>query len=308
MEYIDDFFRTHLFIEFFFKHDKMFLSEHMQPKENLHLLLEQYSVFPGCYEMASELNQKVNELPHKNNSKITVTFNNDWVKDVNLMYFDKVSEAAYWVDGSKWNYNDSNFKEITIFLNIPKIQPDSLIPLLMHELTHAYQDYKFRVNGSSYLEKARKQGTSKNPTIRIGSYEELKQKLAWILYHMNDMERSAYISQIEGVLKNTDKVFKDINEVWNFIKNTVVYRNYQTVFNWINEFEEIDDGVTQSKIMSWVEELSGLEFLSYPKFLKYLKKKQREYTTKFNKMLPKLSYNHLTMLEFASPTVNYLIG
>lgn len=55
LEELERLFKPHLFIEFFFGHDKMFLSEHMQKKENYSLLLEEYGVFPDCRWLKEKL-------------------------------------------------------------------------------------------------------------------------------------------------------------------------------------------------------------------------------------------------------------
>lgn len=303
---IESFFKPHLFVEFFFGHDKMFLSEHMQKKEDYPLLFEEYGVFPKCREMAEQLTYKVREFK-KWDETLSVEFNYNWVSIVNLKSSKDVGEAAYSVSESVWNEKLKKFDEVTICLNVNQINNNDFFPLLMHELTHAYQDYQLRLKGSSLKQNLEKIGANKNDTIYINSYEETKRRLAWVLYHINDFERSSYIVQINGYLDNTDKVFKNIRDVLTYLKNTIPYQNYTTIFEWCNYFYNVEDGITRSKILSWVEELSNFEFLSYEKFKNWLKGKELKYQNKFNTILPKLAYKHLNIIEFVSPTVNYLI-
>jgi hypothetical protein len=301
-----DFFKPHLFIEFFYGHDKMFLSEHMSLRENYHLLLEEYGVFNGCEKMAEQLTDKLNGFK-KWGQIISVSFNSEWVNKINLYSTQGVGEAAYEADNGIWNNNLKKFDEITIDLNVNNIDSDDFFPLIMHELTHAYQDYNLRLNGSSLINNLKKLGVNKNQTVKIDTYEETKRKLAWVLYHLNDFERSSYIAQIDGYLENTTKLFRNIKEVLDFMKSTTAYKNYQTIFEWIDDLCNIEDGKKMSEMLKYVEKLSNLEFLSYDKFKRWLRNKQWKYQYKFNTVLPKLAYKHLNMVEYVSPTVNYLI-
>jgi hypothetical protein len=230
------------------------------------------------------------------------------VEKVILVFDNSIYQGGYDLTSSFWSKKEGKFKSITIVLNVNNIDKGSFLPILMHELTHAYQDYSLRRKGLSYLSVAQKRGTAKNRINQIGSYEQIKQYVAWILYHLDDFERGSYIAQITGSVKSCDKVFDSISDVLDYIKSTVVYENYQTIFKLCDFLYSVDDGITQSRVLTYVEQLSNLEFLSYSKFIKWLKKKQLSYTMKFNKVLPKIAYDNLNIVEYASPSVNFLIG
>lgn len=305
-ELIENSFKPHLFIEFYYSGDRMFLSEHMLGESAYHLLLEQYGIFPGCREMANEILNHVNIL--KTGKKQTpIHFINLWVNTVYIKSDNNISQAAYELTTCKWNKSKNNFDSIIIDLNINNIKQSSFYPLIMHELTHAYQDYQLRLKGSSLLDSMQNYGVDKNNLVFINSYEETKQKLAWVIYHLNDFERSSYVAQIGYYFNNVDRVFNNIGEVMEFLKDTIPYKNYQMIFEWCSELYSIEDGKSQSQILTWVEQLSNLEFLSYKKFRNWLKEKQLRYQNKFNTIIPKIAYQHLNMVEYTTPNFDSLI-
>ena len=197
---------------------------------------------------------------------------------------------------------------ISRFLTINQEDSKTYVEMIiMHELTHAYQDYQLRLKGSSLLDSMQNYGVDKNNLVFINSYEETKQKLAWVIYHLNDFERSSYVAQIGYYFNNVARVFNNIGEVMEFLKDTIPYKNYQMIFEWCSELYSIEDGKSQSQILTWVEQLSNLEFLSYKKFRNWLKEKQLRYQNKFNTIIPKIAYQHLNMVEYTTPNFDSLI-
>lgn len=178
----------------------------------------------------------------------------------------------------------------------------------MHELLHAYENQQRRINNAPSMGKvARTIGYDKNPINKTPSYNDNKQKISYILYHLTDFERNAYIAQIKGELEACDKAFWDIKDAFEYIKTTVPYRNYQTIFSFCSELCDIDDNKIQNNILNYISELSNYKFETYGHFIKWLNTKMNNYQRKFNNILPKIAAEYLTLSESFNPSMIYLI-
>ena len=124
---------------------------------------------------------------------------------------------------------------------------------------------------------------------------------------MTDFERNAYIAQIKGELEACDKAFWDIKDAFEYIKTTVPYRNYQTIFSFCSELCGIENNKAQKDILKYVSELSNYNFKTYDDFRNWLNMKMKKYQRKFNNILPKIAAEYLTLSESFNPSMNYLI-
>ena len=241
----------------------------------------------------------------------------NWVKKIFVDVTTNVAEAGYSPSDSLFDRKLKVFNSITLSLNQSVIYQDDLLPLVMHELIHAYQDYNLKINGNSLDKKFLDKGYNKNKLpeepdeykqeIEAQELMALKYELSWLLYHFNDFERSAYISQITGYLKNCDKKFTKINDIMEYLRDTLPYENYETVFEWGDDFINLSYKEKQKQVMNWINEISNLKFRNYNDFVRWIKYKTQEYRCKFDCIIPKIAYQHLKMRRFTYPATTHLI-
>lgn len=302
---MEDTFRTHCFIEFYYHLGKGFLNEH-NSKLSFRKLNESYGVFNGCRTIAEQITEKVINTPcGENECKIVnMMLNNSWINMVEIaIYCDNNTITTAGYDPQKsfitkcgnGKEKVSKFYPLKLVVNASKIAGNStkLTVALMHELTHAYEDYNRRQNGNGSIgDEARRLGYYKNNVLSYdGDYENY---ISAMLYYITGFERNAFMAQFKGELDVCDKHFNSIGEIIDFLKNTQIYNNYDVVSSYIDFFStEIEEEV-QPFVLEFVEKISNLKFSTYNRFVKYLQKKKYEIERKMNTIIPKIAYEKLS--------------
>ena len=312
---LEESFITHLFVEFYYgsRHGLM-LSEQIG-KHPIELLSEQYGLFKNCETIARTISSFIKR--NYNRQIIDIPDLSDkWFKKITIVIVDWVNQAAYSPNRCEIDKQTNIFDRLIIYINPSIVGSNDLLPLLMHELTHAYQDYNLRLHNSSLDYEFSKKGSDKNSLkdspdeyqdINDNKLRELKYELSWLLYHLNDFERSSYIAQITGYLKKCNQRFLKISDVMDYLKNTIPYQNYEVIYEWSEHFININDENAKNKIMEWIDELSSLSFQRYSDFIIWLKDKRKKYRYKFDKILPKIAYEHFEMQRFTKPATTHSI-
>ena len=287
--------RTHTFIEFYYRKGNRFLNEH-NSKLSFRELNESYGVFNGCETLAREIFNRIKEIDLQNGESRNITLKmkgNHWIDSIEVFVFcDENSHT-----GASFNpYSEiilcgdrKKFSPLKLTLNL---KSSNIVVCLMHELTHAYEDYNRRIKQKkSILQKAYDNGYHLNNSI--GNYDNAKKYLSFILYYLNDFEINAHISQIKGELQNCNKHFVNIEQIVDFLRETDVYKRYHIIKNYIDFFSGVTDELSQIIVMSWIEDLSNLKFRSYQNFVKYMNKKYDKLERHMNRFIPKIAYEYL---------------
>lgn len=286
--------RTHIFIEFYYRHGK-FLNEH-NSKLSFNELNESYGVFNGCETLAKEIYNRLKELKLQSGERRIITLeleNNQWIDSIDVMaYVDEELNTGA-------SYNPSS--ELALYGNRNKFSPlkltvnlnsKNIVVNLMHELTHAYEDYNRKINDKpSITDKALENGYYFNKTV--GNYGNEKKYISYILYYLTDFEVNAHLSQLKGELQNCDNYFVNIQQIVDFLRKTDVYKRYSLIKNYIDFFSNISDKKSQSIVLSWIDDLSNLKFRTYKNFVNYINKKYDKIERHMNRFIPKIAYEYL---------------
>ena len=303
-----DSFPAHFFIEMYYNREKKnggFIYEEKLDHSHFTQLCESYGVFNGCEEITKEIMDIVDYML-KNNVEIfkTKINNNTFIENVEIKLTNSSSSAFY----SDSQIKNGKYNPLRLSIGFDTSKKKNIISSIMHELLHAYENQQRRINNAPSMGKvARTIGYDKNPINKTPSYNDNKQKISYILYHLTDFERNAYIAQIKGELEACVKAFWDIKDAFEYIKTTVPYRNYQTIFSFCSELCDIDDNKIQNNILNYISELSNYKFETYGHFIKWLNTKMNNYQRKFNNILPKIAAEYLTLSESFNPSMIYLI-
>ena len=287
---------THVFIEFYYRNGNKFLNEH-NSKLSFKKLNESYGVFDGCYELAKQIYDSIKQMVLKNGESRIINLsmkNNEWIESLQIMvYADEYSNTGASYNSSSQIVKCVNKKQkyFPLKLSINLVSKNIVISI-MHELTHAYEDYNRRINGKTSLsDKAIETGYYLNKSV--GNYDFEKKYVSFILYYLTDFEVNAHLAQLKGELQNCDKHFVSIQQIINFLKEKDIYKRYNVIKTYIDFFSSITDEESQKIVLEWVKELSELKFRTYQNFIKYINKKYEKIERHINRFIPKIAFEYL---------------
>lgn len=305
--------KSHIFIEYFYGTDKAFISEQLiKCREKL---FESYGLFNGCNEIAQKVYDTIKSFPKSNVLYVPVGHKFVDVIKLTIIYI------GY--DGAMYEPNkcevdeNGHFKVLSISIDSDLIKSHKkLFGSIMHELMHAYQDYNLIQKGYSLKSQMMNYGYYSN---NIGQYENdnIKDMISWLLYYLNGYERSAYVSDIRGQLEACKKVFNNISEIVDYIKNTDTYFNYEVIFQYSEQILGVTNADIKKDILKYANGLTakkdpnngkiyGLNnrFPDFKAFARWLKGRLDSVKRKFETIIPKIAYEHLKINEILSPQIN----
>lgn len=289
MNNIDKDFRAHLFVELFYREHKGFILE-QAVNESRNLLFEEYGVFNGCEKIAREIVKIVQDNFNFERSYYTIKMKNcDFIDSLQIMITNEYG-AGFDTNGSKL---DANFVYNPLCLQIGKKiiwNNDDALPCVMHELLHTYQNINLAKKGYSLRDKLNKVGY-----FNINRNNSTNSLLDNILYYLNRYEVGGYITSLVGDLKSSDRNFVSVDEVYEFLKTTVDYKNYQQIFKMCKMFNDLTDKNIQKDILDFMKNKTDKVFNTYNQFLKWLNYSAYKVQRKFNTIAPKLAYDYLQM-------------
>lgn len=285
----DNDFLPHLFIEFYYGDENRIFLYIGESLASTNTLFEKYGIFDKCLEMSEEIIRKAKGAELKNHSTITIGMPaNNVVKKVVVEYDEDVfGVAAYAYNESVFNQNEGLFDEITIIIS----SKDKLkLSVIMHELQHVKEDCELRKKGSSTDKKLDKIGYKKLMVNLPKPSSTMERKLCKLVYLYTSFERNAYINSIYGELMESPKKFTTINSVFNFIKSTGFYQQYEEAFEWTNEFLEIKNEEDKIKVLDYLGKITNFYFMEYKDAKRWLNAMLYSYKRKFSTIIPKMAY------------------
>lgn len=303
-----DTFPTHFFIEMCYgrKNDFGVIYEQNIPHKDFKTLCEAYGVFNGCYELAVEIMNYAYKCCE--NEDYSFTFKVDNSSFINNIKITIVAGQISSFDTTNSKIINNKFNPLSLRIGIQCIENNQKA-LIMHELTHAYEDYKRNINNTQSLNtKAKNIGYYKNPISMTPFYNIVKKRVSYILYHLTDFERNAYIAAIKGLFMDTDIKFRDINQALQYVKQTIIYKNYQQIFDVGEMLCNETNKENQKEILYYVNTLSNNNFTTYNQFVKWLSNRILKFQKKFNKIIPKIAAEYFNMVETYNAPINYLIN
>lgn len=208
------------------------------------MLHESRGIFDGCREIAIFVNSKIRNAWSKNESTIKLTKQQieDSIKQeiffssltINI---DNYSNSIF----AKYKTNDVILKDgklenITILIGL-KNKPDNVVSLLIHELTHAYNDYKLLLNGvSSIYDLVTKINYNQVINFNDHSVSRIIREMRKSLYILLPFERNSFIAQlVDNIkqLKEDNKIRTGENltseQILQYIKQTDIYNAYKDI-------------------------------------------------------------------------------
>lgn len=290
---------THLFIEFYYKGGKgLLIEEHMLGADERKNLFEAYGLFDGCDKAANKIVDMVFGLKHVGDITID-DIGLPFVRTVHLKMSDYVL-GSYRMKETVVG-KDGTFDEITITVNKNIDSRNDLFIVMMHELTHAYQDYNLRRNGSSLSGEAEKIGYNKF----FAPYDEetVDHDLSRLFYYLNQYERGGYMTMLAGIMDSVkDRVFENLTSAINFLKESPIYEMYRDIRDVALKYaDKSQDEISKKITLSVANTVSGYDFKTFGDLSSWLLKNSRKALDKLDKVIPKLACERMQISGFMKP-------
>ena len=289
----NNYFKSHLFIEYYFKKQRLFLLEELNYFDNKNKLFENFGLFNNVDDIADIIYKNILQ----NNLKINL--NNSWIDNLKLIN-NKNIIAAYDTKNSK--IINTKFNPLILHINKEKLLNDenSVISIIVHELQHAYEDYNRYINNKDSLMTS----LIKSNYLKLTKFtdDEIKKQINYILYFSNKIEQNAFIAQMVKQVKDNKNNFSTIEEIYDCIKTKSVFKNYIKVLDWIDLYINNNNIIIQDKIIDYLNDITNYKFNTYNQVIKFLNKKKEKMLNKFNKIIPKIIYNNISVAECLYPS------
>ena len=289
---------AHLFIEFHYN-DLRFNTGQPLCED---YLMESYGVFDDCYKLAKYILKEVIAARERDVQCTYVPIylpNYSWIRRINVTIKDGNSNtAATYNTGSTIRTcedGEQRFLPMEISISARLLNNDSEgtstpIPLIMHELQHAYEDYQRLCNQSMPLRQ----------TVRNNKYSAIKDEIAnkdsdvaWIIYYLKRFERNAFLAQMVGEFRETFDDVKTLNgfpAVVDAVKHTQTWLDYHAYIDRMRAIAGCLVKGDQEDYLKAFNRLSTRKFQSFSELRRFLLNAANKLSRKFVDICAKVAY------------------
>ena len=211
-------------------------------------LNESRGIFDGCYDLAIFLNEKITKAISKNKSYIEIDKKS--IEDVikQKMFFEKISllidrtsdifTARYRLDNV--NLSDSGLLEdVCIYIGVKEYSRyiENYVDILVHELTHAFNNYNLIIHGaSSIYDMIKDIDYDRMRDFHAHNVPSIIRELRRSLYILQPYEKNSFISQLIANIKELmengeikEKHNLTSSEIMDYIRKTDIYKAYKDI-------------------------------------------------------------------------------
>jgi hypothetical protein len=202
-----------------------------------HIILEKYGVYNGCEELAQFIYDKVEKEGMDNQYEFTkdklLKFSNIFFEKIIIDIDTSEDKGGEYLDNEELNSN-LLFDEVIINLYLNENHLNQVKEILMHELTHAYNNYIMILKGDDGYIKTSKSVLYQNIQKLSSNDNEFLLKKA--LYLLLGYEKNTFFAEIKDELsQNKDKI-KTPYDALNILKKSLIYQAYKNLDKQINDF------------------------------------------------------------------------
>lgn len=304
MDWIDECFLRHLFIECYYNASKGLILESLSGISEKELS-GNYGLFNGCGELSLEILGRVRTIIISKDNIKRVPFINGFVAKENglvnsilLNFYSQKGDtlAGYSPNESRlFKYHDGTMKfdPLVIHINIANI--DNLTQSRIgHELTHSYEDYMRRTDGAESLsDNSKKIGY--NETLRAMSNGESQPAL--IAYLLASFEQNAYIAEINMEASKYGETIKSVEDAYQIISKIPAYQNYKALMEWLKTLSVTKNVGYLEDFITEFNAVTKYKIKNVADFRKFRRIKLMKIERKFNRVVPKIIYNKMMVKE-----------
>lgn len=259
------------------------------------LILERYGIYDGCESLAKYITDKI----LKNGLDNQYKFTKDELKGFKNIFFNNLiididsseNKGGEYFDNDELT-NDLLFDEVWINLYVQENHKSLILETIMHELTHAYNNYMMILkNDDNYIKTSSSLLYQNITNTNTDSNNEFFLKKA--LYLLLGYEQNAFFSQIKAELSKHKEKIKTPLDALQILKKSNVYKAYIRLNNEISDY--MNDKLSD-------DEIKEIEDLYYNitnkketanKIFKKLKALSNKTLKKLDHQLPKLCIENL---------------
>ena len=238
-------------------------------------LNESRGIFDGCYDLAIFLNEKITNAISNNRNYIEIdkkSIEDDIKQEV---FFEKISllidrtsdifTARYRLDNV--NLSDSGLLEdVCIYIGVKEYSRyrENYVDILVHELTHAFNNYNLIIHGaSSIYDMIKDIDYDRMRDFHAHNVPSIIRELRRSLYILQPYEKNSFISQLIANIKElmeTGEIEEKHNltssEIMDYIRKTDIYKAYKDISILISLYKNGE--LTESEIKSIEDEYNKI--------------------------------------------------
>lgn len=279
---------------------------------------EKYGVYDGQIKMLSDLSISIIDALKDNHDISSFYLNKDDLKEYKNIFYEyfcvrikQECNSEYLPERSKYNPKTKLFDQVIIDINYIEINfgnYKSLLKILVHEMTHAWQNYLMNVKCKSLNDFS---GDDQKYRINLNSETDnnIEQICKDIIYMTESFEINAFLSEIsitlEKCLKDEYKNIKnDVNkdfiesnkiisykDAYKLFTETYTYKKYAELRSQFYQIDESKYQQVKDIFVSYYNKVNKTN-LSWNKIYKIINNKLIKIFNKFDTNVPKLYYEY----------------
>ena len=225
------------------------LFEYINNEKLLHHINIDYKLYEnaGLYDGIEDLSKFLtNKIKSHQEKKFVIKYNYDDIqlRKFHNIFFNQIiiscvrdkkhSNIGEYISNDVVDFNIStnrfNFVRINLELTINN-NSQEVYQSLLHELTHAWDDYNSYKNGTTSIKKASIDMNYSNIINLINNGNNEKELIGKIFYFLSNIETNAFMGQFAGYLYDylEENTIIDPHKAYNIIKNSEIYKNYESI-------------------------------------------------------------------------------
>lgn len=218
-------------------------------------LYENAGLYDGIEDLSRFLTNKI-KSHQEYNFTLEYNYNDIQLRKFNNIFFSKIiikcernkhnNNYGEYIPNEEIDFNQTinkfNYIRINLSLSIKHIAQE-VYRILLHELTHAWDDYNSYKNKTTSLKTVL--SNNYNNILKVldtskNSYDEIIGK---ILYFLSDIELNAFMAEIAGYLYDTldSNTIDNPHKAVEILKNSDLYKNYKNIGSILNSISETSD-------------------------------------------------------------------
>lgn len=271
--------------------------------ESIYDINEKYGVYNGQVDFVVQIADYIEKnLFLTSNDELEIEILGDDLVDEKFenVFFDKliikyqkgIRHSGYVSLNDNFNEKTKRLNKVIIYLNDTDIKRNynNTISTLIHELTHAWEDYNRNITNNLTLNDLISQKFGYKENIKQDNSDNFYKTLAkQIEYYLSKFEINAFLSELSVSLHKNRKKIHGYSDALNLFKKDDTWKTYETLYNTINNFSEIE----LSKFTMTYNSINKTSFTEN----KLLKKLNNRFEKVFRKVLtnvPKIYYDYYT--------------
>jgi hypothetical protein len=253
-----------------------FANTNMEDVDNQ--IYEKYGLSIDIEKLSKDIAEIFNNLSFGINE---ITIDSDWI---NKLIINKTS-----INICSYDCDKSNFENKEFYIKIGDKMKNKLT-LIIHELTHAYEDYNRYIKGYKTLKDLIDSRYGNYISNIAKPFPDIEGAISTLKYFCNDQERNAYFAQlkptIQQILKNKKYNRKNFNYISfvNELQNTDIWKYIFDAGRVLMNFDLYDN---KTYLVDCYNKLCNKHY-TYNQMKKDLEKLWMKFKRKFEVLVPKI--------------------